>query len=146
MTTYISSNEYGEAVSKVEDASDDLERLRKELGEILSGKRAPYIAGIDAATVIPPHETIYIVAGNYNEFQQYVTKKDDEWRRRTPDTRNNTRLQPRYIYVQNRNTLLGLNTDIKGYYVGTYKNHPDYGAIKDQIKIIKHMNNEINTL
>lgn len=131
MTSYISSNQYGEAMSKVEDASDDLERLRKELGEIIRKKNITV-----STEPTPQKERIYIVAGNYAEFEEYRDKKLDEWRHRSPTIRQNPTLQPEYIYVKDRYTLMGLN-NIKGYYIGTAFQREDINQIKEAIACVK---------
>lgn len=83
-----------------------------------------------------PYEKIYIVAGNYNEFEQYARKKFHEWRHRSPTIRQNPTLQPEYIYVKDRYTLMGLN-NIKGYYIGTAFQREDINQIKEAIACVK---------
>jgi hypothetical protein len=65
---------------------------------------------------------IYIVAGNYKEYTDYVYK--------------NQYKDERYTYVQDVDYIRGLN-EIKGFYIGTYYNRPDIEAIKEYISIIK---------
>ena len=65
---------------------------------------------------------IYIVAGNYKEYTDYVCRnrfKDEQ-----------------YTYVQDVDYIRGLN-EIKGFYIGTYYSRPDIEAIKEYIEIIK---------
>lgn len=69
-------------------------------------------------------ETIWIVAGNYHEFNQYYHKK-----RKSGDFKD-------YRYVVNVNILRGLE-DIKGFYIGTYKQRTDLKEIQEQILICK---------
>ena len=134
MTSYISSNEYGESMSK----EDDLERLRKELGEIIRKKNITVLTEPK-----PQKERIYIVAGNYAEFEEYRDKKLDEWRRRTPAIKALSAQQPEYICVHDFTTLLGLQS-IKGFFIGTYKNRQDYPEILHKINCIKAIENLIS--
>lgn len=69
-------------------------------------------------------EVIWIVAGNYHEFNQYYHKK-----RKSGDFKD-------YRYVVNANILRGLE-DIKGFYIGTYKQRPDLKEIQERILICK---------
>ena len=65
---------------------------------------------------------IYIVAGNYKEYTDYVCRNRDK--------------DERYTYVQDVDYIRGLN-EIKGFYIGTYYSRPDIEAIKEYISIIK---------
>ena len=85
---------------------------------------------------IPGRETIYIVAGNHTEFEQYVLKKKDEYRRRKPEMREDSKPLPVYTYVKNRYDLMGL-TEIKGYYIGTAFQREDINQIKQAIAYVK---------
>jgi len=69
-------------------------------------------------------ETIWIVAGNFHEFREYYHKK-----RKSGDFKD-------YRYVVNVNILRGLE-DIKGFYIGTYKQRTDLKEIQEQILICK---------
>lgn len=71
-------------------------------------------------------EIIWIVAGNYHEFRQYHYKK-----RKSGDFKD-------YRYVVNVNILRGLE-NIKGFYIGTYKQRKDLRDIQEQIAICKRM-------
>lgn len=68
------------------------------------------------------NDKIHIVAGNYEEFKRYVSKKSID--------------SARYVYVSSPHTILGL-TDIKGFYIGTYARRDDIEKIKYLIYIIK---------
>ena len=85
---------------------------------------------------IPGRETIYIVAGNHTEFEQYVLKKKEEYRRRKPEIREDSKPLPVYTYVKNRYDLMGL-TEIKGYYIGTAFQREDINQIKQAIAYVK---------
>ena len=65
----------------------------------------------------------YIVAGNYEEYNEFM------YRHR--DTPNEV-----YVYVDSYTQLKGM-VNIEGYYVGTYYKRHDIGAIKDIIKMSK---------
>ena len=85
---------------------------------------------------IPGRETIYIVAGNHTEFEQYVLKKKEEYRRRKPEMREDSKPLPVYTYVKNRYDLMGL-TEITGYYIGTAFQREDINQIKQAIAYVK---------
>ena len=85
---------------------------------------------------IPGRETIYIVAGNHTEFEQYVLKKKEEYRRRKPEMREESKPIPYYHYVKNRYDLMGL-TEVKGYYIGTAFKRKDIKQIKQAIEYVK---------
>ena len=76
-------------------------------------------------------ETIYIVAGNRAEFDNYVHKKLAE------DVDNYGK---EYIYVRDRYTLMGLS-NIKGYYIGTAFMRKDIDQIKQAIAYVKEKAN-----
>ena len=84
----------------------------------------------------PNRETIYIVAGNHTEFEQYVLKKKDEYRRRKPEMREESKPIPYYHYIKNRYDLMGL-TEVKGYYIGTAFKRKDIKQIKQAIEYVK---------
>jgi hypothetical protein len=65
---------------------------------------------------------IYIVAGNYKEYTDYVCRNRDK--------------DERYTYVHDVDYIRGLN-EIKGFYIGTYYSRPDINLIKQYISIIK---------
>ena len=79
---------------------------------------------------------IYIVAGNHEEFEQYVLKKKEEYRRRKPEMREDSKPLPVYTYVKNRYDLMGL-TEITGYYIGTAFQREDINQIKQAIAYVK---------
>lgn len=68
---------------------------------------------------------IYIVAGNHEEFENYVLKKHREMINKQ-----------NYIYVKNRYDLMGL-TEITGYYIGTAFQREDINQIKQAIAYVK---------
>ena len=84
----------------------------------------------------PNRETIYIVAGNHTEFEQYVLKKKEEYRRRKPEMRESAKPLPVYTYVKNKYDLMGL-TNVKGYYIGTALKRKDIKQIKQAIEYVK---------
>jgi len=68
----------------------------------------------------------YIVAGNYEEYNEFMFRHRD----------NPNEV---YVYVDSYTQLKGM-TNIEGYYVGTYYKRGDIGAIKDIIKMSKNTN------
>ena len=68
----------------------------------------------------------YIVAGNYEEYNEFMYRHRD-----TPNEI--------YVYVDSYTQLKGM-IDIEGYYVGTYYKRSDIGRIKDIIKMSKSTN------
>ena len=66
----------------------------------------------------------YVVAGNYQEYNEFM------YRHR--DTPNEV-----YVYVDSYTQLKGM-VNIEGYYVGTYYKRHDIEAIKDIIKMSKN--------
>jgi hypothetical protein len=73
----------------------------------------------------PSDNPIYIVAGNHEEFENYVIKKDRQMI-----------YKQNYIYVKNRYDLMGL-TEIKGYYIGTAFQREDIAQIQQAIAYVK---------
>lgn len=64
----------------------------------------------------------YIVAGNYEQYQNYVKRKP--------------RIEYYYKYVHSIDTIRGLS-EIEGAFIGTYDQRPDIEEIKTLITIIK---------
>lgn len=78
---------------------------------------------------------IYIVAGNHNEFDNYRRKKMNEYYNgvgSSPGPSN----PPEYRYVHSIGAIRGI-TEIKGYYIGTWRNRADIDEVKAMITIIK---------
>ena len=65
----------------------------------------------------------YVVAGNYQEYNEFVFRHRDN---RTES----------FVYVDSYTQLTGL-INIEGYYVGTYYKRGDIGQIKDIITMSK---------
>jgi hypothetical protein len=84
----------------------------------------------DGTYLYEPMEKIYVVAGNYNQFRDYCTRKG---------TVGNDNKQ--YLYVERPDSLRGLGS-IKGVYIGTWRNRPDIKEIEQRIAIIKRMMRE----
>jgi len=76
------------------------------------------------------NDRFYIVAGNYEEFKAYVVKNGPI------DDIITSGVTGRYVYVANRNIIMGLS-EIKGFYIGTWRKREDIDAIKQQIDHIK---------
>lgn len=73
--------------------------------------------------------TLYIVAGNFQEYENYVEKKLKEM-----DSPFAPEVQ--FKYVASVDTIRGLSK-IHGSYIGTYKSRPDIEDIKNAIAAIK---------
>jgi hypothetical protein len=71
------------------------------------------------------NDYIYIVAGNFPEYGDYVRRKIAE-----TNTSHNS-----YKYVSGIDTIRGLKS-IKGFYIGSYKSRDDILSIMLKIKII----------
>jgi len=117
---------------------DALTRLETEIDKLVSSDPTPkdldeyLLKQMDNSewdqikVVTPPsNNPIYIVAGNHEEFENYVLKKN----RQMVNKQN-------YIYVKNRYDLMGL-TEIKGYYIGTAFQREDINQIKQAIAYVK---------
>ncbi len=64
------------------------------------------------------HMTCFIVAGNYDEYKNYIKEKGTD---------------NLYVYVYSPDQLRGLR-DIKGFYIGSWRNRRDI----EEIKMIIH--------
>jgi hypothetical protein len=73
---------------------------------------------------------LFVVAGNYEEFQDFVIKKRIKG------------FSYDFVYVSNRDTIRGLDT-IRGFYIGTYRQREDWAEIRDAIAIIKAKENHV---
>ena len=121
-----------------------LSTLKEDLDELIASKPTPealdeyLLKQMDNPEVdkLSNKERIYIVAGNYDEFEQYARKKFDEWRRRTPVKKELSKPTLEYVYVKDRYTLLGLS-NVKGYYIGTAFQRKDINQIKEAIACVK---------
>jgi hypothetical protein len=71
---------------------------------------------------------LFVVAGNYQEFQDFVIRKRMKG------------FSYDFVYVYNRDTIRGLDA-IRGFYIGTYRERPDWSEIRDAIAIIKAKEN-----
>jgi hypothetical protein len=128
-------------LTKIEKEIDEIE---KEITELVSSDPTPealdeyLLKQMDNPEVdkLSNKERIYIVAGNYDEFEQYARKKFDEWRRRTPVKKELSTPTLEYVYVKDRYTLLGLS-NVKGYYIGTAFQRKDIEQIKQAIACVK---------
>ena len=118
--------------------SDPLTKIEAEIDELVGSDPTPkdldeYLlkqmdnSEWDQIKVVasPSDNPIYIVAGNHEEFENYVLKKN----RQMVNKQN-------YVYVKNRYDLMGL-TEIKGYYIGTAFKRADINQIKQAIDYVK---------
>ena len=73
-------------------------------------------------------DTIWIVAGNRQEFDAYILRHHGQRKSRTTLTE--------YKFVFSTDQLRGLD-NINGFYIGSYKSRPDINEIKNAIDVIK---------
>jgi hypothetical protein len=73
---------------------------------------------------------LFVVAGNYQEFEDFVIKK--RMRGFSYD----------FVYIANADELRGMTT-IRGFYIGTYRDRSDWPEIRDAIAIIKAKENAL---
>jgi hypothetical protein len=71
---------------------------------------------------------LFVVAGNYEEFQDFVIKKRMKG------------FSYDFVYIANADELRGMST-IRGFYIGTYRQREDWSEIRDAIAIIKAKEN-----
>jgi hypothetical protein len=67
---------------------------------------------------------LFVVAGNYQEFQDFVIRKRMKG------------FSYDFVYVSSPEMLKGMTT-IRGFYIGTYREREDWPHIRDLIAIIK---------
>ena len=77
-----------------------------------------------------PRMKLFVVAGNYQEFQDFVIRKRMKG------------FSYDFVYVSKPEMLRGLTT-IRGFYIGTYRDREDWPQIRDMIAIIKVKENAI---
>ena len=83
-------------------------------------------------------DKLYVVAGNMDEFRQFVNRKKAEH-----DKANE--IMPRYIFVHSTDTLRGLSK-VHGWFTGTYQRRSDIEEIKIRISVINsHAINVMHT-
>lgn len=70
------------------------------------------------------NDPIWIIAGNRKEFEDFVIRKRMQG------------LHFDYRLVNHADQLRGLSR-IRGFYIGTYKDRPDWSEIEEYIRIIK---------
>lgn len=71
---------------------------------------------------------LFVVAGNYQEFQDFVIRKRMKG------------FSYDFVYIANADELRGMST-IRGFYIGTYRQREDWSEIRDAIAIIKAKEN-----
>ena len=125
---------------------DALTRLETEIDKLVSSDPTPkdldeYLlkqmdnSEWDQIRVVekPQDNPIYIVAGNHEEFENYVLKKHRQMA-----------YKQNYIYVKNRYYLMGLS-DVKGYYIGTAFQRKDITQIREAIAYVKERAQPLKT-
>ena len=73
---------------------------------------------------------LFVVAGNYQEFQDFVIRKRMKG------------FSYDFVYVSDRDMIRELST-IRGFYIGTYRDRSDWSEIRDAIAIIKAKENHL---
>jgi hypothetical protein len=73
---------------------------------------------------------LFVVAGNYQEFQDFVINKRMKG------------FSYDFVYISGAEMLRGMST-IRGFYIGTYRERQDWPEIRDQIAIIKVKENHV---
>ena len=73
---------------------------------------------------------LFVVAGNYEEFQDFVINKRMKG------------FSYDFVYIANADELRGMST-IRGFYVGSYRQRQDWAEIRDAIAIIKAKENAV---
>jgi hypothetical protein len=73
---------------------------------------------------------LFVIAGNYQEFQDFVIRKRMKG------------FSYDFVYVSNAEMLRGMTT-IRGFYIGTYREREDWPIIRDLIAIIKVKENAL---
>jgi len=81
-------------------------------------------------------DTIWIVAGNRQEFDAYVLRKINQKIQLLSPVQLRSSILTEYKFVFRTDQLRGLD-DIKGFYIGSYKSRPDIDEIHDAIAMIK---------
>lgn len=74
-------------------------------------------------------KTKYVVSGNYEEYQEFLHKHRDD-------------INVIYLYVNSIKDLKR-KVNIEGYYTGTYYKRPDFGEIKEMIRVSKLYNAKV---
>lgn len=77
-----------------------------------------------------PRMKLFVVAGNYQEFQDFVIRKRMKG------------FSYDFVYVSSPEMLQGM-TAINGFYIGTYREREDWPQMRDEISIIK-MKSEVS--
>ena len=73
---------------------------------------------------------LFVVAGNYEEFQDFVINKRMKG------------FSYDFVYIANADELRGMST-IRGFYVGSYRQRQDWVELRDAIAIIKAKENAV---
>ena len=73
---------------------------------------------------------LFVVAGNYQEFQDFVIRKRMKG------------FSYDFVYISSAEMLKGMST-IRGFYIGTYRQREDWSEIRDFITIIKAKENHV---
>jgi hypothetical protein len=78
------------------------------------------------------NEKIFIVAGNYEQYKQWVKNNIDRY------YSNNTSISlSNFVYVSGPEIFRGYN-EVHGVFTGTYSNRPDINEIVQMIRMINN--------
>jgi len=101
---------------KTEITNPAIEQLHNDLNDLIKK---------EAESLKPEHfKRTYIVAGNYTEYHDWLKRKGYS--------------EQEYKYVMGAETLKGISAEnLKGVFIGTWKNRSDIDEIKQQIAVIK---------
>jgi len=80
------------------------------------------------------NEKIFIIAGNYNEYKDWVQKNMARLY-----SENNSISLSNFVYVDSIDRLRG-RKEVHGFFVGSYANRTDFEKIKDYIDLINFLN------
>ena len=83
------------------------------------------------------NEKIFIVAGNYAEYKDWVQKNMMRLY-----SENNSISLSNFVYVDSIDRLRG-RKEVHGFFVGSYANRTDFEKIKDYIDLVNFLNKTI---
>jgi hypothetical protein len=83
------------------------------------------------------NEKIFIIAGNYNEYKDWVQKNMARLY-----SENNSISLSNFVYVDSIDRLRG-RKEVHGFFIGSYENRADYRKIKAYIEIVNSVNKVI---
>ncbi len=88
------------------------------------------------------NEKIFIVAGNYQQYKDWVKRNIDRLYQADPSRSISL---SNFVYVSAADTFRG-QRKVHGYFVGTFRDRPDINEIVWQIRYINNIPNSIRTI